>query len=85
MQISFVKNDKIQLTQSIKPNAIHNRYDLLYGDDYDLLKIEEENSVSYIPFKKTNKLLGAVFGAVKAVLVTAVLCAVLVFVKRLAA
>ena len=48
MPISFVKNDKIQLTQSIKPNVIHNRYDLLYGNDYDLLKIEEENSVSYI-------------------------------------
>ena len=37
--------------------------------------------IKNIPFKKTNKLLGAVFGAVKAVLVLAVLCAVLVFVK----
>lgn len=37
--------------------------------------------IKNIPFKKTNKLLGTVFGAVKAVLVLAVLCAVLVFVK----
>ena len=56
MKIEFVKNDKIQLTQSIKPNAIHNRYDLLYGDDYDLLKIDGENSVSYIPFKKMGEM-----------------------------
>ncbi len=56
MQISFVKSDKIQLTKSIEPNVIHNRYDLLYGNDYDLLKIEEGNSVSYIPFKKTGQI-----------------------------
>ncbi len=54
MKIRFVASDKIRLTQYIEPNVIHNRYDLLYGNDYDLLEVKEENSVSYIPFKKNS-------------------------------
>lgn len=43
--------------------------------------IKRLDKIKNIPFKKTNKFLGAVFGVIKSVLVIAVLCAVLVFVK----
>lgn len=53
MQISFVHQDKIKLLNSIEPNVINNRFDLLYGNDYELIEVKDSNSVAYIPFKKS--------------------------------
>lgn len=55
---------------------------VFYAITYIIAKLFKKlDKIKNMPFKKTNKFLGAVFGAVKAVAVTAILCALLVFVK----
>jgi hypothetical protein len=57
-----INENKIELVKNIKPNVIHNRFDILYNDDFTLYLVNDE----YIPFhierNITHKHIGALHG-----------------------
>ncbi len=45
-------NNKFDLVQKVYPNFIKNRFDVMYGNDFDVLEINKENKKMYIPLHR---------------------------------
>ena len=54
--VDFVKKDKKELIKSVKPNFIYNRFDKVYDDEYELLKIYSDlhPETYYVPIHFNN-------------------------------
>lgn len=49
MNIRFAPELKKQISD-ISPNVIHNRFDVLFGDDYDMIEIDNNGDKTLVPF-----------------------------------
>lgn len=55
MNLELIKDNKNQYIKNITPNVILNRFDILYKDKFDLVKISDKNNTIYIPVYKNGR------------------------------
>jgi hypothetical protein len=47
--IKIAESEKMNAARKIRPNFVYNRFDLIYGDSFDLYELTEYDRTSYIP------------------------------------
>lgn len=55
-KITIIQEEKQKYAKQVYPNFIYNRFDLRFGDDFDIFKVEENNKTFYIPYHVENDL-----------------------------